>query len=318
MNTPVVRRLLVSALGLGLVAVSSSSLADGAADANRSTHAGRAAVYRNLQTSSLETVSSTEVIRSMFDRDGRPIVAPTRIWKVLEHGEKVECLSCISLVSGLLYDAQPKTREIAAWWLRRRIFGVFGPGEVYSRVIDTLGDETKSEQMRARAADAVGEFLSAAGAKHLSRAIREDQSVVVREAAVKALMRMNHQGTDSALSVAMGDEAEPVRLAAVRAATRVHSFRDLAALSERIGDSSAGVRREAAAALGIMRARDAVDGLIALASPEHESDPAVRMSAIWSLGQLGDPSAADVVQAALSDPDRFVRDAARAAGRRLY
>jgi HEAT repeat protein len=318
MNTPVIRRLLTSALGLGLVAVSSSSYADGAADADRSTHAGRAAVYRNLQASSLEAVSSTEVIQSMFDRNGRPVVAPTRIWKVLEHGEKVECLSCIPLVSGLLYDAQPKTREIAAWWLRRRIFGVFGPGEVYSRVIGTLADQTQSEQRRARAADALGEFLSVAGAKHLSRAIREDQSVAVREAAVKALQRMNHQGTEGALSTAMADEAESVRLAAVRASTRVHSFRDVAALSERIGDSSASVRREAAAALGIMRAKDAVDGLIALASREYESDPAVRMSAIWSLGQLGDPSAAEVVQAALSDPDRFVRDAARAAGRRLY
>ena len=255
----------------------------------------------------------------MFDRDGQPVVAPSRIWKVLEHGEKVECLACIPLVSGLLYDAQPKTREIAAWWLRRRIFGVFGPGEVYSRVIDTLGDQNQTEQRRARAANALGEFLSVAGAKHLSRAIREDQSPLVREMAVKALERMNSQGTEGALATAMGDEAEPVRLAAVRASTRVHAFRDVAALSLRIGDSSAGVRREAAAALGIMRVKDSVDGLIALASPDVESDPAVRMSAIWSLGQLADPSAAEVVRAAaLSDPDRFVRDAARAAGRRLY
>lgn len=317
MNTPVIRRLLVSALGLGLVAVSSSSYADGAADADRSTHAGRASVYRNLQASSLEAVSSTEVIRAMFDREGKPVVAPSRIWKVLEHGEKVECLSCIPLVSGLLYDPQPKTREIAAWWLRRRIFGVFGPGEVYAGVVGTLADQNQSEQRRARAANALGEFLTVAGAKHLSRAIREDQSVVVREAAVKALERMNNPGTDGALATAMNDEAEPVRLAAVRASTRVHAFRDVAAISALIGDGSAAVRREAAAALGIMRVKDSVDSLVLLASHENESDPAVRMSAIWSLGQLGDPSAAEVVRAALSDPDRFVRDAARAAGRRL-
>jgi len=314
MNTPVIRRLLVSALGLGLVAVSSSSYAD----PDQSTHAGRAAVYRNLQSSSLEAVSSPEVIRSMFDRSGKPVVAPTRIWKVLEHGEKVECLGCISLVSGLLYDAQPKTREIAAWWLRRRVFGVFGPGEVYSRVIDTLADSSQTENTRARAANALGEFLSRAGAKHLSRAIREDASPVVREAAVKALERMNSEGTDGALSVAMTDGDETVRLAAVRASTHVNAFRDVAALSARIGDSSAFIRREAAAALGIMRAKDAVDGLIALASPEHEDDSSVRMAAIWSLGQLADPNAADVVRAALNDPDPFVRDAARAAGRRLY
>ena len=57
----------------------------------------------------------------------RPAAA---IWQALEHGEKVECLDCIPAVEKLLYDGNAKNREIAAWWLRRRIFGVFGPGEV--------------------------------------------------------------------------------------------------------------------------------------------------------------------------------------------
>ena len=37
----------------------------------------------------------------------------------------------------------PKTREIAAWWLRRRIFGVFGPGEVYQQTVQTLADRPR-------------------------------------------------------------------------------------------------------------------------------------------------------------------------------
>ena len=35
----------------------------------------------------------------------------------------------------------PKNREIAAWWLRRRIFGVFGPGETYERTVNTLASD---------------------------------------------------------------------------------------------------------------------------------------------------------------------------------
>jgi hypothetical protein len=314
MTHTVVRRFLVSAMALGLAAISSSS----SAESDQSTHSGRSAVYEHLDKGSLEAVSSSEVIRSMFGANGQPAVAPTRIWKVLEHGEKVECLNCISLVSGLLYDSHPKTREIAAWWLRRRIFGVFGPGQVYSQVIGTLGNSAESETRRARAANALGEFLTRSGAPHLAAAIRNDPSPVVREAAVKALQRMNTQGPGQELAFAMGDVNETVRLAAVRAASRVHVFTNVDALTERIGDQSAAIRREAAAALGSMRVRDAVDGLIALTSPDIEPSSGVRMAAVWSLGQIGDSSAADAVSAALADPDPLVRDAARAASQRLY
>jgi HEAT repeat protein len=254
----------------------------------------------------------------MFDKNGSAVVAPTRIWKVLEHGEKVECLSCIPLVSGLIYDSHPKTREIAAWWLRRRIFGVFGPGQVYSQVVDTLGDETESEFRRTAAANALGEFLTMSGAKHLAAAIRRDPSVMVREAAVRALERMNSQGPNRDLSFAMTDEAEVVRLAAVRAATRVNVFTDVASITALVGDESALVRRAAADSLGAMRAKDAVEGLSALAELENEDDPAVRKAAIWALAQIGDASARPVVaRAAEDDPDRFVRDAATAALRRM-
>ena len=49
-------------------------------------------------------------------------------------------------VEKLLYDANAKNREISAWWLRRRIFGVFGPGEVYERMVtQTLANARRSE-----------------------------------------------------------------------------------------------------------------------------------------------------------------------------
>jgi hypothetical protein len=312
--TNVTKRLLSGATALGLALISFS--AD--ADPNPSTHAGRAAVYQKLHGASLEDVSTTETIRAMFDRDGKPAVAPTRIWKVLEHGEKVECLSCIPLVSNLLYNAHPKTREIAAWWLRRRIFGVFGPGEVHSQVVGTLGDQTQPEFRRVAAANALGEFLARSGAKHLAAAIRRDPSPAVREASVKALERMNSEGPDRDLSFAMNDDVEAVRLAAVRAATRVNVFTDVASVVALVGDESALVRRAAADSLGAMRVKDAVEGLTALADRDREDDPAVRKAAIWALAQIRDVSARPVVEdAAANDPDRFVRDAADTALRRM-
>jgi hypothetical protein len=307
------KRFLVSAAALGMAVVSSSA----GADPSPTTHAGRAKMYEQIDSSSLEDVSTQSTIRNMFREDGSPAVAPTRIWKVLEHGEKVECLSCIPLVSGLLYNSHPKTREIAAWWLRRRIFGVFGPGEVYSEVVATLGDGTQTEFRRVAAANALGEFLTRSGAKHLARAIREDQSSLVREASVKALQRMNSQGPNQELSYAMTDESESVRLAAVRAATRVNVFSDVASVVALVGDESPLVRRAAADSLGTMRVRDAVGGLSALASEDNEEDAAVRKAAVWALFQIGDASARSVVEAATRDSDRFVRDAAVTALRRM-
>jgi HEAT repeat protein len=312
----VLRRFFVSAVALGLAAVSSSSSAD--PDTAR---VGRAAAYKHLHAESLEQVSSPEVIRSMFKRNTDGSVglaaAPTRVWQVLEHGEKVECLSCIPLVSTLLYTSHDKTREIAAWWLRRRIFGVFGPGEIYSQVVATLGDPTQSENRRAYAANALGEFLTHSGAKHLASAIRNDASPVVREASVRALQRMNSLGPNNELSYAMSDSDASVRLAAVRASTRINAFRDLASVVALVGDGSVDVRRAAALAIGTMRAGDAVDGLIELTSPSEERDASVRKASVWALGQIADPSARSAVESALGDPDGFVRDAARVALDRL-
>jgi hypothetical protein len=307
----VLRRFLVSAVALGVAVVSSSSVAD------QRTHGGRAEVYKNLQSGSLEAVSSPQTIRSLFGANGMPVRAPTKIWQVLEHGEKVECLSCIPLVATLLYNEHPKTREISAWWLRRRVFGVFGPGEVYSQVVAALGDPNAKEVRRVHAAGALGEFLSLSGAKHLGAAIRNDTSPLVREAAVNALVRMNSAGPNDELSLAMADGDSSVRLAAVRAATRVNAFTDVASVVLRVGDESAEVRRAAALSIGTMRAADAVDGLIALVSPAGEADAAVRKAAVWSLGQIADPSAEEAVRSALSDPDPLVRDAARVALRRM-
>jgi HEAT repeat protein len=304
------RSFLIGTTALGLLALPGSSSAD---EPSARTHAGRASVYDNLSEDSLEDVSTPDAIMAVTT----PNIAPTRIWSVLEHGEKVECLACIPYVAKLLYDGHAKTREISAWWLRRRMFGVFGENEVYSQVVATLGDQTQPENQRVYAANALGEFLSTAGIKHVSAALLNDPSPAVREASAFALQRLNNQGVSGALALAMSDPAENVRVAALKASMHVNVFTGVEAVLGLIGDGSPAVRRVAAEALGVMHAGDAVGALMALTSPDVEPDASVRLRAVWALGQLADEAAKDSVQGALSDPDQFVRDAATAALRRL-
>jgi len=282
------------------------------ADAPKPPVRGTATVYKGIRDDSVEQLSSPDRIKSAALRPG----APSGIWQALEHGEKVECLDCIPAVEKLLYDGNAKNREIAAWWLRRRIFGVFGEGEVYSRAVETLKSDADAMR-RARAAEALGEFLDGAGIPHVANSLVSDIAPVVRAAAARALDRLNNPGPHGELAMALGDSDESVRLSALGAATRVHGFTDVASVARLAYDSSPVVRRHAAGALGQMRARDAVTALIGLTSPSEEPDAKTRASAAHALGMIGDASARDALMAALSDPDSFVQDAARIALRRL-
>lgn len=297
------------ALLVGLGVAASASAAD---DAN--THGGRARVYQDLDGKSLEKVTSATALLAEIQH---PNVAPTRLWKLLEHGEKVECLNCIPYVEKLLYSSHPKNREISAWWLRRRVFGVFGPGQAYSRVVDTLNDANQPEERRVYAANALGEFLSPSGVRHVAASAMKDASPRVREASVAALQRLNTEGPGGEVGQALSDDDEGVRLAALKAAISVNVFTSVDRVAEKLGDASPLVRRRAAEALGSMRVSDSVVGLIALASERTEADENVRVAAIWALGRIADPAGRDAVEAALDDSSELVRSSARIARRRL-
>ncbi|HET9930644.1 MAG TPA: HEAT repeat domain-containing protein [Polyangiaceae bacterium] len=302
--------------GLSLLALVLSLPASAAATEtdDPNTLGGRAEVYGSLQQSSLEHVTSASALAKELRFQN---IAPTRIWKLLEHGEKVECLDCIPRVARLLYDSNAKTREISAWWLRRRIFGVFGKGEVYSQVLGVLGDANETANRRAQAANAIGEFLNPAGVDAVSKAALTDADAPVREASVKALERLNNEGLNQALGKALADRDERVQLAALHAAISVNVFSTPELVMERFGDKSALVRRRAAEAVGAMRLSDAVVGLVALSSEANEPSADVRAAAVWALGQIADPAAKPAVQAALSDSSSTVKNAATIALRRL-
>jgi HEAT repeat protein len=287
------------------------------ADTAQAALRGTALVYRGIPDDQVEQLTSPARIQSVVAQASDPshVGAPSAIWQALEHGEKIECLDCIPAVENLLYSDNNKNREIAAWWLRRRIFGVFGKGQVYERATQSLATHA-DPVIRARAADALGEFLEGAGAAPLSTALVRDADPRVRAAAARALDRLNSPGVNGELTQALADTDPTVRLAALTAATHVHGFAGIAAVAGMLGDQGSPlVRRHAAAALGAMKARDAVPALMAMLA--QETDPVARAEAAHALGLIGDPSARDALQAAAQDANGFVRDAALMAQRRL-
>lgn len=270
---------------------------------------GTTAVYGQVPPDQVEFLSTKERILSVA-RGG----TPSTIWEALEHGERVECMECIPAVAPLLYDDTAETREIAAWWLRRRIFGVFGEGEIYQQTLQVLKSDPAPKR-RARAAEALGEFLATPGVDACAEAIAKDGEPLVRAAAARALGRLNDDGK-GALSQALVDADKTVRLAALRSAGRINAFNDTTTLVKLTADGDAVVRKRAAEVLGAHRAKDAVGALVNVA--QNDADADVRGAACHALGALGDAAARPALEAAAAkDPSTFVRDLAQIALRRL-
>jgi HEAT repeat protein len=240
--------------------------------------------------------------------------APMQIWETLEHGERVECLACVAVVAPLMYSENAQNREIAAWWLRRRIIGVFGPGEVYQQTLATLASDSNATK-RAYAASAIGEFLLSQGISPVATALTHDASALVRSYAAKALGRLNDEGA-GALGAAMGDSDSGVRVAALTAAGRINSFTDAVAVTKDLSDADALVRRRAVMLLDDMHAVDSAAAVLVLA--KSDSDVDVRIAACHALGTFGDTSAFNALTAiATNDSSSLVRDMAQIALRQL-
>jgi HEAT repeats len=276
---------------------------------------GFAGVYGTMPADQAEFISTPDTIKSAALSG-----APTLVWEALEHGEKVECLDCISTVSTLLYDPNAKTREIAAWWLRRRVFGVFGDGEVYSQTIQTLQDTTKPAQTRAYAAYALGEFFATPGIAACAQALNTDSDAGVRAAAASALGRLNDDGS-GALAKGLADSDAGVTLASLASISRINSFSGVSSIAGLTGNASVSVRRRALEVLDALDASDSVD--VVAAAAKNDTDAGVRAAACHALGTFGaatsgDASAMAVLQSlSASDPDTFVRDQAQIALQRL-
>jgi HEAT repeat protein len=275
---------------------------------------GFAGVYGNIPADQVEGLSTPDTIKSAVLGG-----APTAIWEALEHGEKVECLDCIATVAPLLYDNNAKNREIAAWWLRRRVFGVFGQGEVYQQTVQMLQTGTNPVQ-RAEAAYALGEFFATPGIAACAQAVATDADAGVRAAAASALGRLNDDGS-GALAQALADSDAGVQLAALASISRINSFSGMSSLAALTGNANASVRQRALEVLDALDASASVD--VVAAAAKNDTVAAVRAAACHALGTFGaatsgDASAMAILQKlATSDSDTFVRDQAQIALQRL-
>jgi hypothetical protein len=271
--------------------------------------AGTRAVYGTLPIDQAEGLSTGDQVTAAVAKG-----TPTAVWETLERAERVECLNCIGPVESLLYDpGSAANREIAAWWLRRRIFGVFGPGEAYERTITTLKSDSNPAR-RAYAASALGEFLAAPGAEVLAEALTQDREPVVRVAAAAALGRMNSDGA-GALARALTDTNRDVKLGALNAIGRVQMGVP-SNVTGLLADSDSVVRKRAAELLDHGRTKEGVGQLLGLAKSDVDSE--VRLAACHALGSIGDVSARVALEEiARSDANGLVRDQARIAAKRL-
>ena len=298
-------------LKFGLIASAFVALSMSGTEARSDTWVGGGinAVYPGVPADQVEFISSPDRIISVTTSN-----SPSLIWETLEHGERVECLQCIPSVAGLLYDQHQQTREIAAWWLRRRIFGVFGDGQVYSQTLGVLKSDP-NPQKRAYAAAAIGEMLDSSGIQPLADAITNDSSPLVRSAAASALGRMNSTG-NGALSKALVDSDPSVQTAAIKAAGRVNEFTDEQTASKLVGSPNPTVRALGVGLLEDLHAKDTVASVISLA--QSDADVNVRIAACHALGVFRDSSASSALQnIANNDASTLVRDAATIALRRL-
>ena len=225
--------------------------------------------------------------------------SPTALYAMLEYGERVECFECIPLLEKkLLQSDNAQTREIAAWWLRRRSFG-FGP---IMKRMKTAAIEHSDPVMRERALQALGEFLDPYALPTLEQAATKDSQVSVRVAAVRALGRLNASAGNATLSKALSDSDAAVRKAALSQVLKVSFFRDGAALIARLDDSDADVRRTAAQLSGELKIQDALDPLLGLLITDDSAQ--VRQAAAIALGKLGGSAA----QEALADAKKLEKD----------
>lgn len=244
-------------------------------------------------------------------------MSPTRLMGMLEYGEQVECYECGPLlVDRILTDDNDRMREFSAWYLRRRhlMAGYFfrelrmileGTPSEWA----TSGERDYTQPIhRARAAEALGEFLDPNALEPLQNAARNDSEDVVRAAAVSALGRLNHPLGNPTIAAALADRSADVRRAAVMVIPRVNFFREHDALLGTLADDDVQVRRQGALLVGQLRVAEAVDALAGLL--RADADASVRRSAAWSLGRIGTPAARAALDEALGVEEvSMVRDA---------
>lgn len=228
----------------------------------------------------------------------------------LEYGERVQCQQCVPLLEKkLLASGDARVREMSAWWLRRQPFA----GPAVLKTLKQVATTDASPERRARAAEALGEFMDPHALGALTTAAK-DADVTVRVSAVRALARLNNEGSAPVLRGALADPAVEVRSAALDVLMLVAGMRDFSALLPLLADADASVRAHAARLCGELRIASAETTLSAVLAGDPA--PSARKAAAWALGRIGGATGrAALAQRKASETDPLVLSAIAVAER---
>lgn len=298
-------RNMMVAMALGTVAFASTASAQTYAEGEFRVHdRTRGELSVGTQAPSMDDLH--EAIRDAN-------VNPTRLSRLLEYGENVECFSCVPGLQRLLLSSPDQhVRESAGWWLRRRQFAI---GHVFVQARDVLATDTDSTR-RQYAAEALGYLMDPHALAPLGTAATTDASANVRAAAVRSLAQLNVGAGSHFLAMALGDSDVSVQEAALAAVTQVGFFDEVEPLMGLLGSTEARIRRQAARAVGLFHVADSVSVLSAMLV--GDTDWTVRQAAAWALGRIGTSAARAALNdaEAMQDDDRVI-DAIRNAVRSL-
>jgi hypothetical protein len=166
--------------------------------------------------------------------------------------------------------------------------------DTYSLLSDILiGRE--SDEVRAKAAQWMGELGNPAGLKTLEKTAEKDRSVKVREEAVFAISRIdNDESTDVLITLARTADNSKVRGKSAFWLGQKASRKAVATLESIVADDEeSDVQRQALYALAQVRDSATVDWLTTIA--RNHANPRIRKQAIQLLSQSDDPKALETL-----------------------
>lgn len=182
------------------------------------------------------------------------------------------------------------------------------PPSMAERIIPLLNDPDPN--VRESAVKVAGYFGYPQSATRLLE-LTGDPNEQVRCAAIEHLPYLDDDRVFDVLSRAIKDETPKVRAAAARALGNMDNPQVVTDLTAGLSDEDVWVRYFSARALGRCRTDDSIAVLENLI--ENERFNHVRIAALDSLGQIGGPRVAGIVNALVDDVDPDVRHAAREA-----
>jgi HEAT repeat protein len=161
---------------------------------------------------------------------------------------------------------------------------------------------------------ALRERAIALAARHLppevlGRFVGDDENAVLRNAALSALERQGPYAVPHLVSLSRGENAE-VAMFAVQILSRIKDPTSAQALLPLLSHPDSNIAQAAIEALGALKAREAVPGLIRLL----DADLWLQFAAVAALGEIGDPRAVQPLLDAIPN-DMLAEPAVDALGR---